>query len=124
MKTEFYADKPLTPAEHKEESALYDESVPFCQRIEMCMQKYRAKRNLDSTRNNILTKYFMLGGIDATPRAFTGSLDKETIQNSTAEEIRTMTATDFIRPGSKKYYDPEEPENWVVDFEGVAKGFL
>jgi hypothetical protein len=32
----------------------------------------------------------------------------------------------MVGTGSKnaKYYDPSDSENWVVDFEGVAKGFL
>jgi hypothetical protein len=66
----------------------------------------------------------MLGGIEATARTFTGGLDKETVENSTAEEIRAIQATDYIRTGNKKYYDPSDSENWVVDFEGIAKGFL
>ena len=69
----------------------------------------------------------MLGGVEAaTSKSFTGGLDKETVDNSTAEEIAAIQATDFIRTGSMnaKYYDPLKPEDWVVDFEGVAKGFL
>jgi len=96
-------------------------------RMQTCIQRYRKKRNLDSVRSNILTKYFMLGGIEAsTTKSFTGGLDKETLENATAQEIAAIQATDFIREGSKtgKYYDPSHPEDWVVDFEGVAKGFL
>ncbi len=66
----------------------------------------------------------MLGGIEASPRAFSGGLDKEMLENSTTEEIRALQATDFILQGNKKYYDPSDTENWVVDFEGVAAGFL
>lgn len=69
----------------------------------------------------------MLGGIEAsTTKQFSGGLDKDTIDNSTAKEIAEIQATDFIRSGhnSTKYYDPENPEHWVVDFEGIAKGFL
>lgn len=69
----------------------------------------------------------MLGGVEAsTTKQFTGGLDKETLQNSTAQEIAAIQATDFIRAGNMnaKYFDPSDPENWVVDFEGVAKGFL
>lgn len=51
-------------------------------------------------------------------------LDKETLENSTAREIAAIQASDFIRLGSKKYYDPTEADKWVVDWEGVAKGFL
>ena len=66
----------------------------------------------------------MLGGLEASAKSFTGGLDKETLENSTAEEIRAIQAHDFIRSGNKKYYDPADVNNWVVDFEGVAAGFL
>lgn len=69
----------------------------------------------------------MLGGVEAaTSKTFTGGLDKDTIHNSTAAEIAAIQATDFIRAGREhsKYYDPSKPEGWVVDFEGVVKGFL
>lgn len=69
----------------------------------------------------------MLGGVEAsTNKAFTGGLDQETLDNANAEEIAAIQATDHIRIGGKnaKYYDPSEPEKWVVDFEGIAKGFL
>lgn len=123
--SEFYADPPITPAEHEEERETYSSSIAFHERMQSCIQKYRARRNLDSVRNNILTKYFMLGGIEAsTTKAFTGGLDKATIEESTAEEIRAIKATDYVSTGNKKYYDPLDTEGWVVDFEGVAKGFL
>lgn len=96
-------------------------------RIQTCIQRYRAKRKLDEVRANILTKYLMLGGVDATPsKQFTGGLDKDTLESSTAQEIAAIQATDYIRTGTKnaKFYDPADPEGWVVDFTGVAKGFL
>ena len=57
---------------------------------------------------------------------FNGGLDKDTLEKSTAAEIAAIQATDFVRNGTKnsKFYDPSDAENWVVDFEGVAKGFL
>ena len=69
----------------------------------------------------------MLGGIEAsTTKPFSGGLDQDTLDNSTAQEIAAIQATDFIRSGQNnlKYYDPSNPEHWVVDFEGIAKGFL
>jgi hypothetical protein len=74
-----------------------------------------------------MTKYWSLGGIDSvTSKNFTGGLDRETIENSTAEEIAAIKATDFIRSGGQhaRFYDPLNPEGWAVDFEGVVKGFL
>lgn len=79
-----------------------------------------------------MTKYLTLGGVDASPKQFTGgALDEETLANATAEEIAALQATDFVRGGgggalglNRKYYDPSEADGWVVDFEGVAKCFL
>lgn len=82
------------------------------------------RRKLDSIRSNILTKYFALGGIEAGTKTFNGGLDKETLENSTAAEIAAYQATDFVRSSNAKYYDPSDAENWVVDWEGVARGFL
>ncbi|QSZ34217.1 hypothetical protein DSL72_005807 [Monilinia vaccinii-corymbosi] len=83
-----------------------------------------ARRKLDSVRSNILTKYFALGGIEASAKAFNGGLDKETLDNSTAAEIAAIRATDFVRSSNSKYYDPSDTENWVVDWEGIVRGFL
>lgn len=123
---EFYCDPPVTPEEHEEECDVYNLSVPFESRIQTCIQRYRARRNLDEVRSNILTKYFMLGGIEATTKAFTGgALDQETLDNASAAEIAALQATDYVRTGGSgnaKYYDGSD--KWVVDFEGVAKGFF
>jgi Argonaute siRNA chaperone (ARC) complex subunit Arb1 len=66
----------------------------------------------------------MLGGVDSTAKMFTGGLDKQTLETSTAAEIAAIQATDYVLTGAKstKFYDGSD--NWVVDFEGVAKGFL
>ncbi|EKD18262.1 uncharacterized protein L3040_004779 [Drepanopeziza brunnea f. sp. 'multigermtubi'] len=121
---EFYADPPITPAEQEEEEDLYEWSRPVPERIETAIQRYRGRRKLDEHRSNILTKYLMLGGVEATAKAFTGGLDKETIENSTAAEIAAIQASDYVQAGTKnsKYYDGSD--DWVVDFEGVAKGFF
>jgi hypothetical protein len=66
----------------------------------------------------------MLGGVDYSLKAFTGGLDQDTLDNSTTAEIAALQATDYVHTGTQnaKFYDGSE--NWVVDFEGVAKGFL
>ena len=70
-------------------------------RMQTCIQRYRAKRKLDEVRANVFTKYLMLGGVDATStKQFTGGLDKDTLENSTAQEIAAIQASDFIRTGS------------------------
>ncbi|KAI1208409.1 Argonaute siRNA chaperone complex subunit Arb1-domain-containing protein [Annulohypoxylon truncatum] len=123
---EFYADAPITPAEAAlEKNEIYAESRPFSERIEQCIQRYRASRRMDSERTMLFNKYLWLGGIDASPRQFTGfAEDREALAEADAEEIRQMTATDFVGGGGGRFYNPAEPDNWVVDFDGIARGFL
>jgi hypothetical protein len=93
--------------------------------MEVCIQRYRACRKFDSLRSNIFTKYLVLGGVDSGVKAFSGGIDEGTLETSTAAEIAEIRASDYIRSGggSIKFYNAEDP-NWVIDFEGVAKGFL
>ena len=51
---------------------------------------------------------------------FSGGLDRDTIANSTASEIATMTAAHSV--GFDKADIGEQ--KYVVDFEGCLKGFL
>lgn len=92
--------------------------------MQSCIQRFRARRKLDPIRANIFSKYLALGGVETGVNQFTGGLDRELLENSTANEITAFQATDFIRtyPQNSKFYDGSD--KWVVDFEGVAKGFL
>ncbi|KAI1647885.1 Argonaute siRNA chaperone complex subunit Arb1-domain-containing protein [Daldinia loculata] len=123
---EFYADTPITPAEAaKEKKEIYNASRSFSDRIEECIQRYRASRRMDSERLMLFNKYLWLGGIDSSPRQFTGfAEDREALAEADADEIRQMTATDFIGGSGTRFYDPLEPEHWFVDFEGIVKCFL
>lgn len=80
---------------------------------------------MDSERLMLFNKYLWLGGIDSSPRQFTGfAEDREALAEADADEIRQMTATDFIGGSGTRFYDPLEPEHWFVDFEGIVKCFL
>ncbi|KAI1775083.1 Argonaute siRNA chaperone complex subunit Arb1-domain-containing protein [Hypoxylon cercidicola] len=123
---EFYADAPVTPAEAaQEKTEIYSASRPFAERIEECIQRYRASRRMDVERTNLFNKYMWLGGIDASQRQFTGfANDRDAMEEADADDIRKMTATDFVGGSGKRFYDPLEQEHWAVDFNGIAKGFL
>lgn len=88
-------------------------------RIETAIQRYSAKRKLDSARKNVFDKWMTYGGVDAGPKMFSGGLDAKILSDKTAAEIRTLTATHYV--GEDKDGDDSE---YVVDFEGVAKAFL
>jgi len=85
-----------------EEGTKVHSERPIGDRVQTCIQKYRQRRNLDSVRANILTKYFTLGGIESSnTKQFTGGLDQKTLEEATAEEIAAIRATDYIRTGHK-----------------------
>ncbi|TRX98668.1 hypothetical protein FHL15_000010 [Xylaria flabelliformis] len=122
---EYYADAPMTPAEALEKKKLYDPARPFPDRIEECIQRFRARRRLDSQRSAMFNKYLFLGGIDTSQRQFTGMAnDEDAMAGADTEQIRTMTAVDFVGGTSTRFYDGSNSEDWEVDFEAVVKGFL
>ncbi|KAL8730696.1 MAG: hypothetical protein Q9166_003888 [cf. Caloplaca sp. 2 TL-2023] len=110
---EFYVDAPLTPAEHEIEQGLYDP------RIEVAIQRYCARRNMDSTKKDVFDKYLSLGGISAGPKQFSGGLDTKAMSDMTAADIALMRATHFV--DIDKYGGDEA---YVVDFEACAKAFF
>lgn len=79
---------------------------------------------MDELRTTMFNKYLFLGGIDASQRQFTGlSQDKDAMAEADAEEVRKMTAVDFVGGSGSRFYD-NNPEDWEVDFEAIVKGYL
>ena len=94
-------------------------------RIEACIQRYKAKRRFDSHRKDLFDKYLSLGGIETGPKMFGGGLDAKAIDDMDAQEIATMTATDYVgKDKSSMGTSGQQNSEWVVDFEAVAKGYL
>src|SRR5690606_25278900 len=92
---EFYCDPPMTPAEYNEErDVIYPWHRPFVDRIEECIQRYRARRRLSSDREYLFSRYLLLGGIDASVRQFqsTRTIGDDILDDATKNSIREMTA--------------------------------
>lgn len=122
----------MTPAEHYEEQeVIYPSHRPFVDRIEECIQRFRARRRLGSKRDNMFSRYLSLGGIDTSVRQFQGTrnIGDDILEDATKSAVREMTADDVIQRGgdgnrNTQFYNPNYPEHWEVDFTGVAAGFL
>ncbi|KAL2020462.1 hypothetical protein VTK56DRAFT_8428 [Thermocarpiscus australiensis] len=129
---EFFCEPPMTPAEHYEEkNIIYPSHRPFVDRIEECIQRFRARRRMDPLRNHVFSSYLALGGVDASARLFqsTGNIGDDILEDATKADVREMTANDVIQRGgdgnrSSRYYNPNYPEHWDVSFTGVVSGFL
>lgn len=112
-----YVEAPLTPAEAQEEEAMYDPEKSFAERIEIAIQRFKQKRRMHEMYAKVFNKWMKFGGVDCTPRMF-GGVSQQEMKEMTAEEIARATATHHVP------WDREEKDKWVVDFVGVAEGFL
>ncbi|CEJ58505.1 hypothetical protein PMG11_07159 [Penicillium brasilianum] len=111
---EYYADGPMTPAEHEESRRIYDPSYPFEQRIQEALTRYQCKRRMENDRRAIFFKYLQYGGVDASQNYETGIFPRELKQMS-SEEGRQACSQTMI---------PQERKELEVNFEEVARGFL
>lgn len=58
------------------------------------------------------------GGIVSGPRQFSGGLSAQDIEDKNAAEIAAMKAEHFVM------IEVLNEDEWEVDFEALAKGFL
>ncbi|CRK24311.1 Argonaute-binding protein 1 like [Verticillium longisporum] len=126
----YYADPPVTPDEAREEAEeLYPPHRPFVDRIEECIQRFRARRRLNTEMTSYFDTYLFLGGIDTAQRQFTGSGSNSKtnpdFQDMDTDEVRRATAVDMIhRDKNSTFYNEAEPERWEIDFTGIVTGYL
>ncbi|KAF3384968.1 Argonaute-binding protein 1 [Penicillium rolfsii] len=131
---EYYADGPMTPAEHEENRRLYDLSVPplyllrhrftdflllgptqlNSKRIQEALTRYQWKRRMENDRRAIFLKYLQYGGINANQNYETSLSLKELEQmsNDEAQQARGQTMI------------PRDRQGLEINFEAVARGFL
>ncbi|OBS20754.1 hypothetical protein FPOA_07094 [Fusarium poae] len=123
---EFFADPPMTPDEAKEETDdIYAPDVPFAERMQSCIQRFRSRRRLQGNRTLYFEEYLFLGGVDCAPNTF-GGLSQQELKDLTPAERRQATAKDVIWATSAagdRFYNGDD-EKWSVDFAGVAAGFF
>ncbi|KAF4955264.1 hypothetical protein FSARC_11896 [Fusarium sarcochroum] len=123
---EYFADPPMTPNEAKEEkNEIYSPDVPFEERMQSCIQRFRSRRRLQGERTLYFDEYLFLGGIDCSPGAF-GGLSQQELKELTPAERREATARDVVwgtTAAGNRFYNGDESA-WSVDFAGVAAGFI
>ncbi|GJN66374.1 hypothetical protein PLICBS_000392 [Purpureocillium lilacinum] len=123
---EYYADPPMTPQEHADErTEVYSSNIPFADRIQSCIQRFRNRRRLQSEHTPFFDEYLFLGGIDTGMNQF-GGHDPKDLKDLTPAERRDLTARDTVHQGSTgddRFYNGDD-ENWAVDFTGVVAGFF
>ena len=126
LEIEYYADTPITPQEAEEErEEVYSSDVPFVQRIEECLHRYRNKRRIQTKNAQYFSEFLFLGGIDCQPRQFQGGVESE---GTIASEFKAATGLETVHHGGggSAYYNNtlKDAGHWDVDFTGVLAGYL
>lgn len=81
---------------------------------------------MDPEQTTMFNRYMFLGGVDSEQRQFTGiaqDIDALADMEGGRDAQRDAMARDFIGNGGTQFYQPGS-KDWVVDFEGIVKGFL
>lgn len=115
---EYWTDAPVTPAEFADEENMYDKDVPFTQRIQIAIQRYKQKRKFHQEYLNAFNSFMKFGGVEAGQKQFTGRMDAEYLEDKDAADIALMLATHFVNG------DKDDETLWAVDFTGVVKGYF
>ncbi|KPM34221.1 hypothetical protein AK830_g12353 [Neonectria ditissima] len=123
---EYFADPPMTPAEAEEEKTdIYASDLPFTERMQSCIQRFRSRRRLQGDRTLLFNEYLFLGGVDTSPAIF-GGLGRQDLRDLTPAQRRDATATDIIygtTSAGDRFYNGDKTA-WTVDFAGVVAGFF
>lgn len=108
----------VAPEEAEEEKDLYALDEPFADRIEIAVERFRQRRKFHQAYANHFTAWLRYGGFETGSRQFTGNVDQSMLEGRSAAEKARILAIYFAGD------DKDDEEQWAVDFEGVAKGYL
>lgn len=116
---ENFADAPVTPAEHQENLDCYHPDRQVHDRIEVAIQRFKARRKFHTSQSTVFNAWLKFGGVETGERKFNGKLDdKEKIEGMTAFDKAIEFATHQVGE------DKGDPKLWVVDFVGVSEAYL
>jgi len=113
-----FCDPPIPPTEFEEEQEIYSPDEPFSTRMEVAIQRFRTRRKFHQSYAKHFTAWMKFGGIETGARQFNGRLDDSIFEERDAAERAQILAEHFVN------WDKEDGQKWIVDFEGVAKGYL
>lgn len=82
--------------------------------MEDAILRFQKKRRIENDRREIFLKYLQYGGVDISPKMFTGT-DQRDLKEMDSEEILLARAQTSIA---------QEQLNLHIDFNAVVKGYL
>ncbi|KAI7278820.1 hypothetical protein KC345_g5728 [Hortaea werneckii] len=121
-------EPPLTDAE----SSLYDPSFDFIDRIQTAVKYFASKRKMHQDLLQVFEKFLFFGGFITNAQTSQSGMSKEGLKKQEGlteaeakELLEYYSVSDAVMTSiSSCYEDRNKVAEFVVDFEGVAKGFL
>ncbi|KAI7538213.1 hypothetical protein KC318_g10220 [Hortaea werneckii] len=121
-------EPPLTDAER----SLYDPSFDFIDRIQTAVKYFASKRKMHQDLRQIFEKFLLFGGFINNAQNIQSGMSKEELKKQEGlteaqakEQLEYFSVSDAVVTAiSSSYEDENKNAEFVIDFEGLAKGFL
>lgn len=118
-----HVEPELSTEEKQAELEQYSTEHPIYERIETAVLKYKMNRKLHQETLRVFHAFLEYGGFEQRPNMFTGGVSKEDEESLSKEEKARRKQINFVS-NDVIHSLSEQDGNWVVDFEGVTKGFF
>lgn len=118
-----FAEPVLSTEEHQVELEHYSTENPICERIETAVLRYKMNRKFHQNTLRSFHAFLNYGGFDERPSGFTGGTSKEEAEGLSKEEQARRKQVNYMSKEVTRSVENADGR-WVVDFEGVTKGFF
>jgi hypothetical protein len=118
-----HVEPALTAEERQTELEQYSTKLPIYERLETAVLRYKMNRKLHQEPLRFFHAFLNYGGFHQRPLGFSGGTSKEDEEGLSKEEKASRKQDNFVSEEAKQSIS-EGDGKWIVDFEGVTKGFF
>ena len=118
-----HVEPTLTTEEQQTELERYSIDHPIYDRLQEAVLRYKMNRTLHQETLRVFHAFLNYGGFDERPSGFSGGATKEEEEGLSKEEKAIRKQINFVSEDVIQSLDGTDGK-WVVDFEGVTKGFF
>jgi hypothetical protein len=118
-----HVEPALTAEERQTELEQYSNELPIYERLETAVLRYTMNRKLHQETMSFFHAFLNYGGFHQRPLGFTGGTSKEEEEGLSKEEKASRKQDNYVSEEAKQSIS-EGDGKWIVDFEGVTKGFF
>lgn len=113
----------LSADDQQLEAEQYSTDIPVYERLENAVLRFKMNRKFHQYSMSVFHAFLNYGGFDERPPMFTGGMSKEEAEGLTKEEKARRKQNNYVSAEVMDSLNSQDG-NWVVDFEGVTKGFF